>query len=61
MALEPLGHSRTSPIVPRTARGMGTLRALKDIPDGPKAGAWHWNGHSRACLIVAEHPPHDLL
>ena len=37
---EPLGHSRTSPIVLRSLRGMGTLRALKDIPDCPKAVAW---------------------
>ena len=33
-------------------RGMGTLRALKDIPDGPKADAGHGNpegtqGHHR--------------
>ena len=40
---ESLGHSRASPIVLRRVRGMGTLRALKDIPDCPKAGAWHGN------------------
>ena len=35
MAWEPVGHSRTSPMVLRWLRGVGTLRALKDIPDCP--------------------------
>ena len=42
-AWESIGHSRTSPTVLRLLRGMGALRALKDIPDCPKAAAWNGN------------------
>ena len=37
------GHSRTSPMVLRLMHDMGTLRTLKDIPDGSTADVWHGN------------------